>query len=93
MKVTKRFFTWFTIVALVMAFVPVLLAQEREKININKASVKQLTALTQIGPKKAERILEYREKNGPFEQPEDIMKVKGISSKTFEVNKDRIAVE
>jgi competence protein ComEA len=55
--------------------------------------VKQLTALTQIGHKKAERILEHREKNGPFEQLEDIMKVKGIGSKTFEVNKDRIAVE
>ena len=55
--------------------------------------MKQLTALTQIGHKKAERILEHREKNGPFEQPEDIMKVKGIGSKTFELNKDRIAVE
>jgi len=49
--------------------------------------------LKRIGPKYAERIIEYREKNGPFKTPEDIMKVKGIGPKTFELNKDMITVK
>ena len=46
-----------------------------------------------VGEKYAQRIVEYREANGPFEKPEDIMKVKGIGSKVWEANKDRIVVE
>jgi len=42
--------------------------------------------------KYAERIVEYREKVGPFLTPEDIMKVKGIGEKTWEANKDKISV-
>ncbi len=61
-----------------------------EKIDINSASVKELTKLHRIGPALAERIVEYREKHGPFENPEDITKVKGIGAKTFEGFRDRI---
>jgi competence protein ComEA len=53
----------------------------------------ELIELDRIGPKYAERIIEYREKVAPFEKPEDIMKVKGIGKKTYEANKDRITVE
>lgn len=81
------------IVAVMMALVSVSLAQEAEKININKASATELTQLKRIGPKLSERIVEYREKHGPFERPEDIMQVKGIGPKTFELNKDRITTE
>jgi competence protein ComEA len=81
------------VVAVMMALVSVSLAQEAEKININKASAVELTQLTRIGPKLSERIVEYREKHGPFERPEDIMQVKGIGPKTFELNKDRITTE
>jgi len=49
--------------------------------------------LKRIGPKYATRIIEFRETNGPFKVPEDIMKVKGIGQKTREENKDRIVVE
>jgi competence protein ComEA len=63
-----------------------------ETVNINTASVEQLSQLDRIGAKYAERIVEYREINGPFEKPEDIMKVKGIGKKTWEANKDRIVV-
>lgn len=78
------------VVAVMMALVSVSLAQEAEKININKASAVDLTQLKRIGPKLSERIVEYREKHGPFERPEDIMQVRGIGPKTFELNKDRI---
>ena len=68
-------------------------AAEVEKININTASAEELVTLEKIGPKLAESIIEFREKNGPFEKPEDIIKVKGIGEKTYELIKDRIVVE
>ena len=72
---------------------PLLSAKEIKKININEASVVELTQLKRIGPKIAKRIVEYRENYGPFVLPEDFMKVKGIGPKTFKLNKDRITVE
>jgi competence protein ComEA len=69
------------------------LAQEQVKVNINKASVDELSTLKRIGPSYAQRIVDYRQKNGPFEKPEDIMKVQGIGIKTFEANKDFITCE
>jgi competence protein ComEA len=68
-------------------------AKEIKKININKATVAELTKLKRIGPKIGKRIVEYRENYGPFVLPEDIMKVKGIGPKTFKLNMDRIIVE
>jgi competence protein ComEA len=81
------------VVAVMMALVSVSVAQEAEKIDINKASAVELTQLKRIGPKLSERIVEYREKHGPFERPGDIMQVRGIGPKTFELNKDRITTE
>lgn len=67
-------------------------AEEMEKININTATIEQLTKLERVGPKYAQRIVEYREQEGPFEKPEDIMNVRGIGKKTWEANKDRIVI-
>ena len=64
-----------------------------EKININTASREELIKLKRIGPAYADRIIEYREKDGPFQKPEDILKVKGIGPKTWEANKDIITVK
>ena len=69
------------------------MAQQKVKININKASVDELSTLKRIGPSYAQRIVDYRKQNGPFEKPEDIMKVRGIGIKTFEANKDFITCE
>ena len=91
--IRKRFITLCLVVAVMMALISVSLAQEAEKININKASAVTLTQLKRIGPKLSERIVEYREKHGPFERPEDIVQVRGIGPKTFELNKDRIITE
>lgn len=63
-----------------------------EKVNINTASVDQLMDLNRVGAKYAKRIVEYREKYGPFDAPQDIMNVKGIGQKTWDANKDRIVV-
>ena len=75
-----------------MLALPVFL-MAAEKINLNTATLEELMTLERIGPKYAQRIIDYRETNGPFEKIEDIMKVKGIGPKTFEANKDRITVE
>jgi competence protein ComEA len=55
--------------------------------------VEEIAKLEKIGPSYAERIVQYRKENGPFTKPEDILKVKGIGPKTFELNKDKISVE
>ena len=89
----KRYVVWMVAFSMVMAMVAAVSAQNVEKININKASVSELMKLKQVGQAYAEKIVAYREKNGPFENPEDIMKVKGIGTKTYELNKDRIVVE
>jgi competence protein ComEA len=52
-------------------------------ININTAGVEELVKLPRVGEKIAQRIIEYREKNGKFKKIEDLMKVKGIGEKTF----------
>lgn len=62
------------------------------KININTASKEQLKTLPRIGDAYAERIIEYREKNGFFKDIKDIMKVSGIGEKMFENIKDKITV-
>jgi competence protein ComEA len=52
-------------------------------VNLNTATQPQLEALPGIGPKVAERIVEYRQKNGSFKKIEDLMNVKGIGEKSF----------
>jgi comEA protein len=52
-------------------------------VNLNTATSEQLEALPGVGPQTATRIVEYREKNGPFKKIEDLMNVKGIGEKSF----------
>lgn len=61
-------------------------------ININTASSDQLVKLPRVGQVIAQRIIEYRQKNGKFAKPADLMKVKGIGEKTFEKLKNLITV-
>lgn len=62
------------------------------KININTASAAELQNLPRIGPKVAQRIIDYRTQNGPFKKVEDLMKVRGIGEKVFNQIKDLITV-
>ena len=63
-----------------------------QRVNINLATAGELEALPGIGPTLAQRIIDYRVTNGPFNTPEDIMKVRGIGEQTFEQLRDRITV-
>ena len=64
-----------------------------EKININTASVKELQKLDGVGRGVAQRIVDYREANGPFKRTEDLRKVEGVGAATFERNRERIVVK
>ena len=58
--------------------------QSGEKVNINTADLNALTKLEGIGEVYAQRIIDYRNANGPFYKIEDIMKVEGIGAKRYE---------
>lgn len=59
-------------------------------VNINSASLSELTKLPGIGEAKAKAIIAYREVNGSFEDISDLKKVSGIKDGTFEKIKDSI---
>ena len=81
------------VVFVILAGVISLYAGETGKININTASAEELTQLKGIGPSHAAKIVAYREQNGPFKAPEEVIKVPGIGQKTFDNNKELILIE
>lgn len=63
-------------------------------VNINEADAATLAeSLNGVGSVTSQEIVSYREENGGFEKPEDLMKVDGIGPKTFENNEADILVE
>ena len=62
-------------------------------VNINTASVTELTLLPRVGEKAAQRIIDYRKEHGPFKKAADLMQVKGFGAKTFELLSPYIAVD
>lgn len=66
---------------------------EVHKVNINTAPVEELLLLPGIGEKLAERIISYREENGPFSAPEDLLLIKGIGESTLADLRDYIELE
>lgn len=60
------------------------------KVNVNTASAAELETLPRIGPAMAQRIVDYRTKNGRFGTADDLRNVTGIGDKTFEGLKDLI---
>lgn len=62
-------------------------------VDINTADAKTLSAeLEGVGLSKAQAIVEYREKYGPFKSPEDLSLVKGIGERTVELNRENIKI-
>ena len=60
-------------------------------VNINKATAEELSALlVGVGDKKAQEIVDYRDKHGAFTEPSHLVNVKGIGEATVEKNRERI---
>ena len=63
-------------------------------VNVNSADAATLAReLDGIGQVKAEAIVEYRQKNGPFRNPEDLLKVDGIGERVLEQNRGNIRLD
>jgi competence protein ComEA len=68
-------------------------ASATPKVNINSASVEQLQLLPRVGPALAQRIVEFREANGPFKSAAELIRVRGIGEKSFESLKPYLATD
>ncbi|WP_421219224.1 ComEA family DNA-binding protein [Aeromonas jandaei] len=67
--------------------------QESSKVDINTATLAELTNLKGIGDKKAQAIVDYREKQGKFTSVDQLVDVNGIGPATLEANRDMIIVK
>lgn len=62
-------------------------------VDINTADAKALAgAMTGIGQKRAQTIVDYRAKNGPFKSLDDLAKIKGIGKATIDKNRANLSV-
>lgn len=62
-------------------------------VNVNTATPAQLQLLPRVGPSIASRIVEFRDQNGAFQVIEDLMLVRGIGEKTFELIEPHVALQ
>lgn len=63
--------------------IPVAGASTEGLLDLNKATLEQLVALPDIGEKTAQKILDYRDRNGGFHSTDELMLVSGIGEKTY----------
>ena len=91
-QTVRRFASALVALALVLCAgtVPAM-AAETGSVNINTADEATLQLLPRVGPAVAKRIVEYREENGKFAEASDLMQVRGIGEKTFELLEPYVA--
>ncbi|ACZ12693.1 ComEA family DNA-binding protein [Sulfurospirillum deleyianum] len=70
-----------------------LVASLWAKVDINSASLSELSSLRGIGEKKAQAIVEYRTQKGKFNTIDELVHVKGIGPKILESIKSDIEVK
>ncbi len=67
-------------------------ASAAETIDLNQASAEELVQLDGIGPVYAERIVDYRDENGPFDSVDQLTDVNGIGPKTLDSIREQLDV-
>ena len=83
----------YVLIAILALSAPATFAAEDQRIvNINEASASQLALLPRVGPSLSARIVEFRDQNGKFKAPADLMLVRGIGEKTFQLMEPYVAV-
>lgn len=87
----KKIAACFAFALLALAALPAWAAEG--KVNINTAGADELALLPRVGAVVAQRIVEFRQQNGRFSQPEELMLVEGIGEKTFELIEPWISLD
>ena len=62
-------------------------------VNLNSATAEELMRLPGIGEVMSRKIIEYRERNGPFRRPEEIIILEGFSEKKYRAIADLVCIE
>jgi competence protein ComEA len=62
-------------------------------VNLNSATAEELIGLPGVGEATSRKIIEYRERNGPFRRPEEIIIIEGFSEKKYRAIADLVCVE
>jgi competence protein ComEA len=62
-------------------------------VNINQASIEQLQLLPRIGPSLSQRIVDFREENGPFASVDELIAVNGIGERSLEDLRPYVSLE
>lgn len=79
--------------AVLSAFLMATPAVYAAPVDINAADATAIDkAMTGVGPRLAQAIVEYRTKNGPFKSVDDLTKVKGVGKATLEKNRGNLTV-
>lgn len=80
---------------LMLSFVACLRAQKTppaKPIDLNAATIEELQQLPGVGPATAKAIVKFREESGPFQRPEDLLAIHGISPARFKKIKPYVIV-
>ena len=91
MQNTKRFFSAISLLLVLLSASAAFGAAG--VVNINTADAETLQNLPRVGPAVAERIVEFRQANGQFASKTDLLLVKGIGSKTYDLIEPYVTLE
>ena len=91
MRIQHRLLSAAVVFALLLAAAPAL-AGDGKTVNVNTATVAEFQLLPRIGPAVAARIVDQREKSGPFKSLDDLLLVRGIGEATYEQLKPFLAL-
>ncbi len=67
--------------------------KQAELVDVNTASIDELTSVKGIGRVTAQKIVDYRAKNGKFNTADDLLKIKGVGQKKLEVILPQVLVK